>query len=94
MINDFERILNRCWGLSNTDYWTRCELEIHRNILLFASNIYLGRHFCKIGCISQTHYAELNRVFVKEAKYIFLRGKIIDSRAIQLEIRRRMKEEN
>ena len=31
---------------------------------------------------------------MKEAKCIFLRGKIVDSRAIQLESRRRMKEEN
>ena len=32
--NDFERILNGCWGLSNSDYRTRCELEIHRNVLV------------------------------------------------------------
>ena len=88
--NDFKRILNGCWGLSNSDYRTRCELEIHRNVLWFANNIYLGSHLCNVGCISQTHYAELNHSFVKEAKCIFLRGKIIDNK----ESRRRMKEEN
>ena len=69
--SDFERILNRCQGPSITHYWTRCELKIHRNVLWIASKIYLGRHLCNVGCISQTHYAELNHVFVKEAKCIF-----------------------
>ena len=92
--NDFERILNRCWGLSDTDYWTHCKLKIHHNVLWFASKIYIGRHLCDAGCISQTHYGERNRAFVKEAKCIFLQEKIINSRAIQLESRRSMKEEN
>ena len=73
----FQMISNRCWALSNTDYWTRCELEIHCNVLWFASKIYLGRHLFKVGCISQTHYTELNRAFVKEAKCIFYGEKLL-----------------
>ena len=91
LLNDFERILSRCQGLSLTDYWTRSQLKIHCNVLWFASKICLRRHLCNIGCISQTYYVELNRVFVNEAKCICI---FFDSRAIQLESQRRIKEKN
>ena len=82
--SDFERILNLCWALSITDYWSLCGLEINCNVLWFASKIIFGRYFCDVSCISKTMHVELNCAFVIEAKCIYLRGKVIDSRVVEL----------
>ena len=56
------------------NYWTR------RNVLWFASKIYLAGHLCNVGCIYQTRYAELNCAFVKETKCSFLREKLLTAK--------------
>ena len=76
-----------------TDNWTRCELEVHRNFLWFARKIVFGRYICNTNCITKTSYAELNLEFVNEAECVYLRLKVIDSRVIQLNHRREMREE-